>query len=103
MNAIIIVLLSMVATGISIWSMSKREKTTKRIFRFTSFEDKNHIKHMFLVYSPNLELAQKDAMKMVFMNDFQIEKVEELDTKTWDIIATPVKVEKSSVKTHKIL
>lgn len=103
MNAIIIILISFLATGISIWGMSKREATIKRIFRFTSFEDENHIKHVFLVYSPTLELAQKDAVKMVIVNNIQIEKIEELDVKTWDVIATPVKNEKSSVKTHKIL
>lgn len=101
MTLFLILFMSFAITGFMMWSMGKKEKN--RIFRFTSFEDDEHIQHVFLVYSPNFQLAQEDAMKMIVLNDIEIQKVEELDIKTWNVIDTPYRtVQKSSVKTKKI-
>ena len=101
MTAFLILFMSLAISGFMIWSMGKREK--HRVFRFTSFEDEDHVQHVFLVYSPNFELAQEDAAKMIILNDIEIQKVEELDIKTWDVIETPYKiVQKSSIKIKKI-
>ena len=101
MTAFLILFMSLAISGFMIWSMGKREKN--RVFRFTSFEDEDHEQHVFLVYSPNFKLAQEDAMKMVVLNDLEIQKVEELDIETWNVIETPYHtVQKSSVKIKKI-
>lgn len=101
MTAFLILFMSLAISGFMIWSMSKKEKN--RIFRFTAFESEDNIQHVFLVYSPNLELAQEDAMKMVVLNDLEIQKVEELDIETWNVIETPYQtVQKSSIKIKKI-
>jgi hypothetical protein len=93
--------MSLAISGFMIWSMGKKEKN--RVFRFTSFEDEDHVQHAFLVYSPNFELAQEDAVKMIILNGTEIQKVEELDIETWDVIETPYhNVQKSSVKIKKI-
>jgi len=103
MELVLILLMSISVTGMALWSMSSKEKKGQRVFRFTSFEDEDHVQHVFLVYSTSFELAQKDAMKMVLLNDIEIQKVEELDSTTWDVIGTPYKkVHKSFVKTKKI-
>ena len=103
MEIVLVLLMSLTATGVTLWSMSSRDKKGLRVFRFTTFEDEDHVQHVFLVYSTSFELAQKDAMKMVILNDTEIQKVEELDSTTWDVIATPYKkVQKSFVKTKKI-
>jgi len=101
MTAFLILFMSLAISGFMIWSMGKREK--HRVFRFTSFEDEDHVQHVFLVYSPNFELAQQDAAKMIILNDLEIQKVEELDIETWNVIETPYRtVQKSSVKIKKI-
>lgn len=101
MTAFLILFMSLAVSGFMIWSMGKREKN--RVFRFTSFEDEDHVQHVFLVYSPNFELAQQDAAKMIILNDLEIQKVEELDNETWNVIETPYRtVQKSSVKIKKI-
>lgn len=103
METILVLLMSFTGTGIALWAISRREKESLRVFRFTSFEDEDHIQHVFLVYSTSFELAQKDAMKMIVLNDIEIQKVEELDKQSWDVISTPYKkVQKSFVKTKKI-
>jgi len=101
MTAFLILFMSLAISGFMIWSMGKREK--HRVFRFTSFEDEDHVQHVFLVYSPNFQLAQQDAAKMIILNDLEIQKVEELDIETWNVIETPYRtVQKSSVKIKKI-
>lgn len=101
MTAFLILFMSIAISGFMIWSMGKKEKN--RVFRFTSFEDEDHVQHVFLVYSPNFELAQEDAAKMIVLNDIEIQKVEELDIETWNVIETPYQtVQKSSVKIKKI-
>lgn len=103
MDTLLVLLMSFSVTGVSIWAISRRTKTENRVFRYTSFEDDEHVKHVFLVYSPNFTLAQQDAQKMIALNEIEIEKVEELDAKTFDVIKTPyLRTEKSRVKTTKI-
>lgn len=101
MTTVLVLFMSLTATGVAIWSISKKDKN--RIFRFTSFEDEEHVQHIFLVYAPNFELAQEDAAKMIILQDIEIQKIEELDLKTWDVIETPYeRLENSSVKIKKI-
>lgn len=101
MTTFLVLFMSGVATVFAMWSISKKEKN--RVFRFTSFEDEEHVQHVFLVYSPNFELAQQDAAKMIMLNDIEIQKVEELDVQTWDVIGLPYeRLEKSSIKIKKI-
>ena len=100
MEIIVVSLMSLTATGVALWAMNR---SSNRVFRYTSFEDEEGVQHIFLVYSPNFELAQQDAKKMIALNELQIQKVDELDAKTWDVINTPYKrTEKSSIKTQKI-
>lgn len=104
MEIVLVLLMSLTVTGVTLWSMSSRDKKSLRVFRFTTFEDEDHVQHVFLVYSTSFELAQKDAMKMVILNGTEIQKVEELDSTTWDVINTPYKrTEKSSIKTQQIV
>ena len=103
MEIVLVILMSFTAVGIAIFAISKQEKSTNKVFKYTSFEDEQNIKHVFLVHSPSLKLAQKDAIKMINLKEIEIEKVEELDSKTLEVVDTPfIASGKSFVKIKKI-
>jgi len=102
-SVLLVLLMSFTITGASIWAISNRSGGKNKVFRFTSFEDEDHVRHIFLVYAPNLKLAQKDAAKMIMLNDLEIHMVEELDKKSWSVIDTPYsKKKRGGVKVEKI-
>ena len=63
MTTFLILFMSLAISGFMIWSMGKREKN--RVFRFTSFEDEDHVQHVFLVYSPNFVSTSSSLLESV--------------------------------------
>ena len=101
METILVIFMALTVTGVSVWSISKKPKN--KVFRYTSFEDKEHVQHVFLIYSPNFELSQQEAAKMIVISDIEIKKVEEIDVDSWETISIPYeRSERNSVKIQKI-
>lgn len=101
MEIVLIMLMALTGTGVSVWAISRGPKN--RIFRFTSFKDDELLNHSFLVYAPDLESAKREAQKMVVLNDIEIQKIEELEVKTKEVVGVLyMKEEKSSIKIKKI-
>ena len=104
MEIALVLLMALTVTGVSIFAITKQEKDSNKVFKYTSFEDEQNTKHVFLVYSPNFKLAQEDAAKIIAVKGIEIAKIEQLDAETLDIIETPfTRSEKSFVKIKKIM